>query len=417
MFGYRTDNYEALRTAPNIYQFFPMRNETHGLSFFIHASSFAKVTDRTKLDDQGESNIHTLSYLSDELQSKLKNDFQINDREKARNIFKSVIFSEISERQNSELVVNNLLKPLIDYFKENIPTENGEFNSNENVLIKSTKLNLIPSDFGIEKDWIYWDNNNENKELIREIREKLGVKKWNIGKLIENGTTSEINKWITELEDKQYLLFLKELDEHIPKDNFEDIEFIKCNDDYFYSISDLKDNKDVIIEFDKISNIQNVLNELGFTISTVNISKYLHLKSELAKTISYLNETQEVKLFENYIYTSTSENELSPTQKKDLFLCMKGLHGVGQTLLSEFELFCNSQNEIRPLNQLIDSKLNIPRFLEEYTILDSENIFSEIRKTEYLRNNETIYGSINSLEALLSSDEYHMLQQRNIPFR
>jgi hypothetical protein len=99
-------------------------------------------------------------------------------------------------------------------------------------------------------------------------------------------------------------------------------------------------------------------------------------------------------LFENYIYTSTSENELSPTQKKDLFLCMKGLHGVGQTLLSEFELFCNSQNEIRPLNQLIDSKLNIPSFLEEYTILDSENIFSEIRKTEYLRNNETIYGSI-----------------------
>jgi hypothetical protein len=46
--------------------------------------------------------------------------------------------------------VNNLLKPLVDYFKENIPTEDGEFNSNENVLIKSTKLNLIPSDFGIE---------------------------------------------------------------------------------------------------------------------------------------------------------------------------------------------------------------------------------------------------------------------------
>ena len=394
MFGYRTDNYEALRTAPNIYQFFPMRNETHGLSFFIHASSFAKVTDRTKLDDQGDSNIHTLTYLSDELQNRLNKDFQINNKEKARNIFKSIIFSEISERQNSELIVNNLLKPLVEYFKMNVPTKIGGFSSSNNVLIRATKLNLNPSDFGIEKDWIYWGNSNENKELIQEIREKLEVKKWNIGKLIENGTISEINTWITELDEEQYYLFLKELDEHIPKDNFDYIEFIKCADGNYHSISDLTENRDVIIEFDKISSIRNILVELDFTISTVNITKYPLLKLELAKSISYLSETQEVRLFENYIYASTSENELSPNQKKDLFLCMKGLHGVGQILLSEFELFSNSQNEIKPLNQLIDSKLSLPVFLEEYKILDSENIFDEIRKIEYLRNNETIYGSI-----------------------
>lgn len=394
MFGYRTDNYEALRTAPNIYQFFPMRNEAHGLSFLIHASSFAKVTDRTKLDDQGESNIHTLSYLSNELQDKLKNDFQINDKEKARNIFKSIIFSEISERQNSELIVNNLLKPLVEYFKMNVPTELGSFSSFDNVIIRATKLNLNPSNFGIEKDWIYWSNSNENKELIQEIREKLEVKKWNIGKLIENGTISEINTWIADLDDEQYSFFLKELDEHIPKVNFENIEFIKCSDDNFYSINDLKDNREIIIEFDKISKIQEILIELDFTVSTVNISKFPLLKLELAKSISYLSETKEVKLFENFIYTSTSENELSPNKKKDLFLCIKGLHGVGQILLSEFELFSNSQNEIKPLNQLINSKLSLPDFLEEYKILDSENIFDEIRKTEYLRNNETIYGSI-----------------------
>ncbi len=394
MFGYRTDKYEALRTAPNIYQFFPMRNEAHGLSFLIHASSFAKVTDRTKLDDQGESNIHTLSYLSNELQDKLKNDFQINDKEKARNIFKSIIFSEISERQNSELIVNNLLKPLVEYFKMNVPTELGSFSSFDNVIIKATKLNLTPSNFGIEKDWIYWSNSNENKELIQEIKEKLEVKKWNIGKLIENGKISEINTWIADLDDEQYSFFLKELDEHIPKVNIENIEFIKCSDDSFYSINDLKDNRDIIIEFDKISKIQEILIELDFTVSTVNISKFPRLKLELAKSISYLSETNEVKLFENYIYTSTSENELSPPKKRDLFLCMKGLHGVGHTLLSEFELFCNSQNEIKPLNQLVDSKISLPDFLDEYKILDSENIFDEIRKPEYLRNNETIYGSI-----------------------
>jgi len=394
MFGYQTYDYEALRTAPNIYQFFPMRNEAHGLSFLIHATSFAKVTDRTKLDDQGESNIYTLSYLSNELQNRLNNDFQINEKEIARNIFKSVIFSEISERQNSELVVNNLLKPLVDYFKRNVPTELGDFLPFDDVLIRATKLNVEPSEFGIEKEWIYWSNNNDNRELIKEIRDKLEVKKWNIGKLIENGITSEINIWLAQLENEQYLLFLEELNEHIPKENFEDIEFIKCTDDNFYSISDLAENRDVIIEFDKISNIQNILVDLNFTVSSINISKYPLLKLELAKGIPYLSETQEVKLFENYIYTSASENELSPNQKRDLFLCMKGLHGVGQTLLSEFELFSNAQNEIKPLNQLIDSKLSLPIFLEGYEILESENIFDEIRNVEYLRNNETIYGSI-----------------------
>jgi hypothetical protein len=111
MFGYKSDEYETLRSAPNIYQFFPMRNESHGLSFLIHASSFAKVTDRTKLDDQGESNIYTFQFLSEKIKELLSEDYQVNNKEKARDIFKSIIFSEISQRQNSQLVVNEFLLP------------------------------------------------------------------------------------------------------------------------------------------------------------------------------------------------------------------------------------------------------------------------------------------------------------------
>ena len=54
----------ALKHAPSLYQYFPMRNERHSMAYFIHSSSFAKITDRTRLDDQGEANIETFKFIA-----------------------------------------------------------------------------------------------------------------------------------------------------------------------------------------------------------------------------------------------------------------------------------------------------------------------------------------------------------------
>ena len=73
---------QALKDAPSLYQFFPMRNERHGMAYFVHSSSFAKITDRTRLDDQGEANIETFKYIA----KSLKRNLDRYKHEKFRNV-------------------------------------------------------------------------------------------------------------------------------------------------------------------------------------------------------------------------------------------------------------------------------------------------------------------------------------------
>lgn len=392
MFGYKSDEFETLKSAPNIYQFFPMRNESHGLSFLIHASSFAKVTDRTKLDDQGESNIHTFQFLTQHIQDLLSEDFQINDKAKARDIFKAIIFSEISQRQNSQLVVNEFLLPLIEYFKENVPCHNDDFIQNTDVLIKATELDINPIDFGIDKQWFYWNIEND-KELVKEARksDKLNLEKWNIATLIENANVDEVNEWLRNAEQKELELFLNEIDDNIPDDNFFDIQFLKCSDGYFYSINEISDSETIIALFDKVFDVSKILNKLDLITTEIDLSIFENIRKKASEKITYLKVISEKSVFEDYIKPATKENDLEEAEKKKLFLSVKELYNVGLKALKEWEIFSTSENEIRPLGELITTSTKVEYWLSKYQI-KKEEYFKELE--DYLVQQEEIYPSI-----------------------
>lgn len=392
MFGYKSDEFETLKSAPNIYQFFPMRNESHGLSFLIHASSFAKVTDRTKLDDQGESNIHTFQFLTQHIQDLLSEDFQINDKAKARDIFKAIIFSEISQRQNSQLVVNEFLLPLIKYFKGNIPCYNDDFIQNTNVLIKATELDINPIDFGIDKQWFYW-NIEDNKELVREARksDKLDLEKWNIATLIENANVDDVNKWIANANGSEIELFLNEIDDNIPDDNFFDIQFLKCSDGNYYSINEIADSETVIALFDKIFDVAEILNNLNLVTTEISLSQYENIRKEASEKIAYLKVISEKSVFEDYIKPATPTNDLKDSEKKKLFLSIKELHNVGTKALKEWAIFISNVNKIKPLGELITTSIKLESWISKYQI-KKEEYFKEL--DDYLVQQEEIFPSI-----------------------
>lgn len=392
MFGYKSDEFETLKSAPNIYQFFPMRNESHGLSFFIHASSFAKVTDRTKLDDQGESNIHTLQFLTKHIQDLLSKDLQINDKEKARDIFKAIIFSEISQRQNSQLVVNEFLLPLIEYFKGNVPCHNDDFIQNTDVLIKATELDINPIDFGIDKQWFYW-NIEDNKELVKEARkpDKLDLKKWNIATLIENANIDKVNEWLSNAEKQEIELFLNEINDNIPDVNFFDIKFLKCTDGNYYSINEIADSETVVALFDKIFDIAEILNNLNLITTEINLSNYENIRRKASEKIAYLKVINEKSVFEDYIKPATLINDLKDSEKKRLFLSIKELHNVGTKALKEWAIFNNNENEIRPLGELITTSIKLETWFSKYQI-KKEEYFNEL--DDYLVQQEEIYLSV-----------------------
>jgi len=392
MFGYKSDEFETLRSAPNIYQFFPMRNESHGLSFLIHASSFAKVTDRTKLDDQGESNIHTFQYLSEKIKELLKEDFQTNNKEKARDIFKAIIFSEISQRQNSQLVVNEFLLPLIEYFTENVPSRNDDFLSNTAVLIKGTELDINPVDFGIDKQWFYWSIENE-KELIKETRksDKIDLEKWDIATLIENANVDDVNDWLSNADDTEIQLFIEEIDDNIPDDNLFDIQFLKCSDGNFYSINEIANSETVIALFDKIFDIAEILNNLDLITTELNVSDFENIRKKASEKIGYLKVISEKSVFEDFIKPATQTNDLEESEKKKLFLSVKELHNVGSKALKEWEIFNNSENEIKPLGELITTLIKVESWLSKYQIT-KEEYFKEL--VDYLVQQEDVYPLI-----------------------
>lgn len=392
MFGYKSGEFETLKGAPNIYQFFPMRNESHGLSFLIHASSFAKVTDRTKLDDQGESNIHTFQFLTQHIQDLLSDDFQINDKAKARDIFKAIIFSEISQRQNSQLVVNEFLLPLIEYFKGNVPCHNGDFLQNTDVLIKGTELDINPIDFGIDKQWFYW-NVKDDKELVKEARKsnKLDLEKWNIATLIENANVDKVNEWLRNADEKEIELFLNEIDESIPDDNFFEIQFLKCSDGDFYSINEISNSKTVIALFDKIFDVSQILNKLDLVTTEIDLSNFDIIRKKASEKISYLRVISEKTVFEDYIKPATKENDLEEAEKKKLFLSVKELHNVGSKALKEWEIFSTSENEIKPIGELITTSSKVEYWLSKYQI-KKEEYFKELE--DFLVQQEEIYPSI-----------------------
>jgi len=267
LFGYLKDDFTSLKNASNIYQYFPMRNESHGLSFLIHSTSFAKVTDRTKLDDQGEINIHTLQFLAKRLIDLLLNQFQDSDIERAKQIYQAIILSEKSEKQNSELIVKNFLLPLIGHFKNNVPTIHGNFSSYDRVVINDSQLTVDPSEFGINKFWFSWDNNESTTDLIEQSERKLSLKRYTLKNLLEEGQSAKVNAWVERLSLDDFERFIIELERNIPN-NLNSLKFIRLEDGTLKSISELRES-DIIIKFPKIAPIEGVLNTLN-----LNLSKY-----------------------------------------------------------------------------------------------------------------------------------------------
>ena len=50
----------------------------------------------------------------------------------------------------------HLYKPVLDYIRENIPTTLGQYLSDEQEVIKNSRVAMDLSDRGIEKEWFYW---------------------------------------------------------------------------------------------------------------------------------------------------------------------------------------------------------------------------------------------------------------------
>lgn len=380
IFGYPTDTNEAfkLKKAPSIYQFFPMRNEQHNWAFFVHGTSFAKITDRTRLDDQGEANHETFQYLNQALIEKLEN-YKLSDFQKFTKIYKVLLLSDSSDKYNNELINNYFYKPLLEYIKNNIPTKKQNIYTKDLVIVKKTALPVEPMQFGIGKEWFFWDNIETEKNIQKEAadKDKLSLTRWGLKELILEGTSSLINSWLRSLNETNYQLFIDELKKIKGDDKFNtklsDIECFKFKDakgkTSFFTLNGLRNSENTFLLNEHTVSLKEELQHLGFNVLEFNIQEYSRILNDLENKLHYLTNAEALL---NKILKRIEKSRLKATHKINIFNTLRKIDGINLKRLTEIPLFTDTQQQTRPLTALIAGKMEVAPWLENFKITPEE---------------------------------------------
>jgi hypothetical protein len=381
---------QALKDAPSLYQFFPMRNERHGMAYFIHSSSFAKITDRTRLDDQGEANIETFKYIAKSLIRNL-NKYKQEDFDTYCHIYQALLLSDRSTEYDAELINKYLYDPLLAFIQTNIPTNKGNFYLKDLIIAKGTALPIEPMSLGIGREWLYWTDVNKEDDILRSAANnaKLGLKRWGIKDLIMEANLSLLNNFISNLSADDYTIFVSELkkvefdEEFLAK--FAEIKCFKftstTGEAHFYAIDDLQAQEDIFLMSERMLPIRDSIKGLGFSVLEFNILDYSVILQQIESQLDYL--TDDVALFQKIVGRTVDAN-LNVEQKHSLYAFLKSLDGVKKEELRAVPLFNNKEGLAAPLHGLLPADATVEPWLENFKIAKEED--SEELAEQYISN-------------------------------
>lgn len=396
-FGYYRDYKKSIKikASPNFYKYFPMGDETNGFSFIIHCDSFSNEANRRKLQ-KDSTNKNLLPVISDFIIARL-NEYKVNNREQFLRLYACLLLSDIPNKQNNEWLKPIFYDQLLDCLCSNIPTKNNQFSEEpENVKINKLKINLNLADFGLDHiQWFEWKSDNDFDLTLEAIdSNKLGLESWDIRDIVENADIDCINEWIENQNQEQHTLFLNELEKSdlrkATKNRLCEIKLFKFSDDCFYSANDFKTTDDLIFNFTKTIEIKSELEKLGFITSEIDISEYENIFSALSAKLP-----SDKSLYEN-IAKKCEYNELCPKEKQKLFLNFvqeeTKFDNIGEGTLRNLALFCDNQNKVKPLCELVNSSLpTTPIWINPFKIKEEEH-FDGLKK--YLISEQELYQEI-----------------------
>lgn len=434
-FAFHPDHERAVELrgelVPNLYTYFSMDEEKNGFSFILHCNAFDMNNDRRKLQANSQINDRLLPLIT-------KNIIEYIDRQKEinRNLFLEIYTNLLLSKEpiNKPHINEHFYGYFKNYIKENIPTKhNGYSNNSENVKIKSLKLELNLSEFGLDDiQWFAWDSQSDKILLDEAIKpEKLGIERWYITNVIEQSKLDKINSWIEGSNAELYQSFLQELEgasltvsnqRHIRK-----IKFFKFSDGKFYSFDDVIGNYSNGKGFFKFSNylfcssktrgIRSELIKLGLVMSEVNIEDYKNIFTYCPQP----EESAHYHMIAKLCYQNG--NQLSAEEKKKIFLNLTDestkFSNVGDETFKRLELFSDNQGNIKQLSKLVNVSENALSWIKPYEIKRDEyfpklndflthkdKVFDEIVEPniEFIKDNLTEVKEIKELVQMFTDN-------------
>lgn len=387
--------------APNLYTFFSMDEERNGFSFLLHCNAFDMNNNRRHLQPNSQINEKLLPIIAKNITQYIDN-LKENDRNLFLSLYANLLLSK--EPKSKPHINNSFFKYFQNYILENIPTLISYTTSPENVKIKNSFLEISPSDFGCsEIEWFYWNNEKFDSVLISEARnsEKLNLEKWDIIDLIkyacQQNKVDKINDWVKKIEfetsqlfaeekklketnktqevirkAKPYYSLLSEINKNILKSNVEfiaQIKFFKFSDGNFYSLNEIFESENLVLNYGKTFDIRYEIQNFGFITSIINIDSINNKGIANYSNIKDLIQTNfsDLQLFQK-ISVKVKLNTLRKDQKHKLFVGLQEFEGVGSEKLRDLELFKNSQGNVYPLRNLLKGDLSVPNWLFHFKI-------------------------------------------------
>jgi hypothetical protein len=401
------DSFKEIKKSPNFYKYFPMGDENNGFGFIIHCDSFSNEANRRKLQhDEINNNLfpELAKFIVNKLKKHRNNIDENHTRNRFLNLYVALLLSDIPDKQNNIWLRPVFYDKILEFLKTNIPTKDGYSDNTTNVKINKLKINLNLSDFGLGHiQWFEWDNETEQLLIDEaEKEEKLGIKSWDIRDIVENADLESINNWIANCEEQTYNAFLDELENSYLREKTKEkicqIKLFKFSNGEYYSFNEVVTAKDsygrtsfrytnLFINNAKIKKITTELGKLEFVISECCDSKY-------PKIFSSVTLPEDKKIYEK-VAEKCKTNTLSPQEKKNLFLNFTNeetkFAEIAKGHIKDLCLFSDNNGEIKPLNELLNSTLNIPDWLRSYAI-KSDEYFAELQS--FLISEEEIYNKI-----------------------
>ncbi|HAS47092.1 MAG TPA: hypothetical protein DCS93_41795, partial [Microscillaceae bacterium] len=380
-FGYLPyrESEEILKKAPSFYKYFPMKTEVNNFNFILHSNYFDTATDRQRMENYNDANIRLFEAFSERLKQHFE---KIIPGEFATyaDIFPNILLSDEPTTERTSWLNAILYQPLFQYIKEHIPTKESHAISRNKVLLKDTNLPFHPRQFGVDKEWFFWDE-AEDPRVVEVAIEKLGLTAWNFVDLFQQGSLPALNQLVAGAKPEEYQLIhdeIVQIDEETWTANgefllnkFLNIQYYKFSNDRHYSINAVANSGNFILLPQELEPIRDILVKLGFMVSERTFAPEGSVVEDFIQArIPYLADKTQ---FFDIINAKTQNNTLEPKEKRLLFATLLNIEGIEVEQWQQFQLFCNNEGRIMPLGEMLSASKEIKEeWLTPYKINQEE---------------------------------------------
>lgn len=233
-------------------------------------------------------------------------------------------------------------------------------------------------------------------QVLNLIKEEEGKEKFqNLIATADDNSYLRFLDWINQtFNETESIKLLKEI-----VNTYAIFRFKKENDILHLTWDEIRGGEEFILNNNKLSEIDSLLQKIDFIISPFLLDDYVSLNSYLDNSNTYLKSDH--TLF-TLINKRCLDNKLSVEDKIRLFQFIKNLNQVGEAKYKEeLSLFKNRNGEVVPLNLLVK---NIPEISEEWLQnfkINKEEGIALDKIGNFTSSQENIFSNIINRESCL----------------